>query len=69
MSTNKYGPSADEMREFATYMGEETWVKCCEHKQYGGEFMDGVSYDLKRAGYAAMLIIAELEGFGLDDGE
>jgi hypothetical protein len=53
-------PTAEDMREFASYFHESVWEACCEHEQYGGEFMDGVSYDIKKAGYVAMVIFEEL---------
>jgi hypothetical protein len=48
----KYGPSAEEMREFATKFTPEEWALCCNYD----EFLDGVSYDLKEAGLVAMLV-------------
>lgn len=50
----KYGPSAEEMREFSKHFTPETWAFCCQFE----EFLDGVSYDLKEAGLVAMLVLA-----------
>ena len=62
MSTNKYGPSADEMREFAKHFTKESWELCCSYP----DFLDAVSNDIKEAGLVAMLIFG-LHGYYDDD--
>jgi len=62
MTETKHDPTAEEMREFATYFTDETWKLCCNYQ----EFLDGVSYDIKEAGIVAMLVLAH-HGYYDDD--